>query len=115
MEERSIQHSSKKFASLTTYHGCHHQPPNISKMPIVTRSQQNKQSESQPEFSMEWRLSNPFDYPNLEDMEITEELLQECQESASFQRLMERLIEVDKEKYLLMLAGKGVKTLDDFD
>lgn len=84
-------------------------------MPIVTRSQRNKQSEMQPKSSMNQRLSNPFEGPHLEDTEISEELLQECQESASFQKLVERLMENDKEKYLLMLTSKGVKLPDDFD
>lgn len=62
------------------------------------------------------RLSNPFDeYANLGDTKITEELLQECQENPSFQRLMERLIEADKEKYILMLSSKGVRLPEDFD
>lgn len=62
------------------------------------------------------RLSNPFDeYANMGEMEITKELLQECQENTAFQNLMERLIEEDKEKYMLMLTSKGVKLLEDFD
>lgn len=81
----------------------------------VTRSQQNKQSETQAESSMNRRLSNPFEGPHLEDTKISEEHLQECQESASFQKLVERLMENDKEKYLLMLTSKGVKLPEDFD
>lgn len=85
-------------------------------MPIVTRSQGNKQKESKLESSVGCKLSNPFDeYANMEETEITEELLQECQENATFQKLMERLIEADKEKYLLMLTSKGVNIPEDFD
>lgn len=61
------------------------------------------------------RLSNPFDYTDLGEIEIIEELIQECQENPSFQKLMERLIEVDKEKYMLMLTSKGVRLPKDFD
>lgn len=76
-------------------------------MPNVTQSQKNKQKESQPESSMGHRLSNPFDeYANMGETKITKELLQECQENATFQKLMERLIEADKKKYLLILTRK---------
>lgn len=64
---------------------------------------------------MSRRLSNPFDYTYLRKTKITEELLQECQENPSFQNLMERLIEADKEKYMLIITRKGVRLPEEFD
>lgn len=81
-------------------------------MPIVTRSHKNKKKESQPESSMSHRLSNPFEeYENMGEAKITEELLQECQENVAFQKLVERIIEADKQKHLLMLTSKEVNIL----
>ena len=62
------------------------------------------------------RLSNPFDeYANMGEIKITEELHQECHENIAFQKHMERLIEADKDKYLLVLTRKGVNIPEDFD
>lgn len=60
--------------------------------------------------------SSTFDeYVNVGKIEITKYLLQQCQESSSFQKLMEMPIESDKQKYFLMLTSKGVKIPAYFD
>lgn len=85
-------------------------------MPNVTRSQRNKGKDPQPESSTQQIESNPFDeYVNVGETKIIEELLQQCHESASFQKLVERIIKSDKQKYFLMLTSKGVRIPTDFD
>lgn len=59
---------------------------------------------------MSHRELNPFyEYTHMGEEEIIDDLIQQCKQSATFQKLMERLIESDKQKYLLMLNSKGVK------
>lgn len=84
-------------------------------MPTNIRSQKGKYLDPQPKSSMSHRESNPFEeYANVEE-EITEELIQHCQESVTFQNLMKRFIDIDKQNYLLMLNRKQIPMLENFD
>lgn len=65
---------------------------------------------------MSRKETNSFEeYKNMGETKITKEFLQECQENVGFQKLIERLIELNKQNYLLMLTSKGVYILEDFD
>lgn len=52
---------------------------------------------------------------NDDDYEIMEEIIRGAQQDPKFGRFLERIIEVDKEKYFLMLAHQGAKLPSNFD
>lgn len=52
---------------------------------------------------------------NDDDEEINEETIKEAQQDPKFNKFMENVLEMDKEKYFLMLAHQGAKLPNDFD
>lgn len=56
-------------------------------------------------------------YENLDSdsEEIIEEQVKESQQDEMLHKIVEKVIEVDKDKYLLLLAQLGVKLSHDFD
>ncbi|XP_057823738.1 uncharacterized protein LOC131035963 [Cryptomeria japonica] len=50
-----------------------------------------------------------------DDDKITEETIKEAQQDPKFGKFMEKVLEIDKEKYFVMLAHQGVKLPHDFD
>lgn len=61
---------------------------------------------------------NPFYRSHIQDdddEEITEETIKEAQQDLKFGKFMEKVLEMNKEKYFLMLAHQGVKFPHEFD
>ena len=91
-------------------------------MPIFTRSAYQKQEQEENERIVamakenhqgQYNNTNPL--TNLQEKEITTEEIEKVQQDPHFHKFMEKMLEQDMEKYLLLLADKGAKLPKDFD
>ncbi|GLJ08948.1 hypothetical protein SUGI_0099090 [Cryptomeria japonica] len=86
-------------------------------MPVSTQSRKNVEwDDDELESSMGCREVNTWkNYMNLDEDEITYEVIEEAQQDPSLHKLLEKLIKTDKKKYFLLLSRKGIKIPKDFD
>lgn len=85
-------------------------------MPILTRVKKVKEKELETSNTMIERKENRFyNYQDIEIEDTSEKLIQEAQQDPKFQKFMEKFLENDKDKYLLMLNSHGAKLSDDFN
>lgn len=85
-------------------------------MLVSTRSHKNVEWDEEFESSMRQREVNTWkNYLNMDEEEITEEIIEEAQKDPGLHKLLEKIIEIGKQKYFLLLSSKGIKIPEDFD
>lgn len=88
----------------------------INNMLVFTQSHKNNEWDVEPKSSMGHRETNTCKkYINMDEEDITDDIIEEAQQDPGLQKLSKKLIETNKQKYFLFLSTKGVKIPEDFD
>lgn len=85
-------------------------------MLVSTRSHKNIEWDDKPESSMRSKEFNTWkNYLNMEEEDIIDDIIEEAQQDLGLHKILEILIEADKQKYFLLLSSKSIKIPEDFD